>query len=52
MVISAAETNSFFNEAIPYFLMVREITKDAVLDNALVYAYARTDKLVDLEVIT
>lgn len=29
--------------------MVRELTKDSVLDNALAYAYAKTEKLTDLE---
>lgn len=49
MVIGASETNQLYNEMIPYLLMVREQVKDMVLDNALVYAYAKTEKLVDLE---
>lgn len=34
---------------IKYLLMVREATKDVVIDNALTFAYAKLDKLQDLE---
>jgi len=33
---------------IKYLLMVREATKDPIIDNALTFSYAKLDKLTEL----
>eukprot|EP01006_Ploeotia_vitrea_P036085 TRINITY_DN65965_c0_g1_i1.p1 TRINITY_DN65965_c0_g1~~TRINITY_DN65965_c0_g1_i1.p1 ORF type:complete len:1680 (-),score=269.82 TRINITY_DN65965_c0_g1_i1:136-5175(-) len=50
-VIEAAEANSCFNELVKYLTMARGDAqkKEAAIDTELVYAYAKTDRLADLE---
>lgn len=48
-VIHAAKRSNLFTELISYILMAREKVKETVIDNELIYAYAKTDKLAQLE---
>lgn len=49
-VISAAEQEGKFLNLIKYLLMVRETVKDVNIDNSLAYAYAKIEKISELEV--
>lgn len=51
-VIQAAERNENFDELVKYLLMARGKTKDQVIDGELVYAYAKTDRLGEMEEFT
>ena len=48
-VITAAENESLFDPLIKYLLMARNTIKDVLIDNGLCYAYAKTEKLAELE---
>lgn len=48
-VISAAEIDGKYEQLIKYLTMARENIKDAQIDNALVFAFAKTEKINDLE---
>lgn len=48
-VIATAESEGKFESLIKYLLMAREQVKDQSIDNALAFAYAKTDKLAELD---
>lgn len=48
-VIGAAENEAKFEYLIKYLLMARITVKDSIIDNALCFAYAKTNKLAELE---
>jgi clathrin heavy chain len=48
-VIQAAEREESFDAMVKYLLMARLKAKDQVIDTELVYAYARTDSLAEME---
>eukprot|EP01006_Ploeotia_vitrea_P038806 TRINITY_DN66279_c7_g9_i1.p1 TRINITY_DN66279_c7_g9~~TRINITY_DN66279_c7_g9_i1.p1 ORF type:complete len:1733 (+),score=1150.79 TRINITY_DN66279_c7_g9_i1:482-5680(+) len=48
-VLEAATQQELFQELIEYILMARAKVKETVLDNALIHAYAKTNRLADLE---
>eukprot|EP00708_Paratrimastix_pyriformis_P001962 GAFH01000699.1.p2 GENE.GAFH01000699.1~~GAFH01000699.1.p2 ORF type:complete len:1143 (-),score=619.02 GAFH01000699.1:265-3693(-) len=49
-VIEAAKTAGLYAALIPYLSMARKQgVKDPIVDGALVYAYAKTDRLADLD---
>lgn len=48
-VIKAAKQDKLFVELISFLKMARAKLKETTLDNELLYAYARADKLTDLE---
>jgi len=48
-VIFATKKQGFFNELISYINMARTKCRDYILDNELVYSYAKTDRLSDME---
>jgi clathrin heavy chain len=48
-VIKAAKSADCYMEMISYLQMARTHKKDAALDNELLYAFAKTDRLSDLE---
>lgn len=48
-VMEAARTAEFFDEMIQYIRMARQKTRDAVIDNELIYCFAKTEKLSELE---
>jgi clathrin heavy chain len=48
-VITAAENESLFEPLIKYLLMARNTIKDVLIDNGLCYAYAKIEKLAELE---
>lgn len=49
MVIAAAKTSEFFGELISFIQMARGKLKDAQLDGELIYCFAKTAKLAELE---
>jgi len=48
-VIQAAEGENKFEQLIKFLLMARDVVKDATIDNALSFAYAKLDKIPELE---
>jgi clathrin heavy chain len=48
-VIAAAKSATFFTELIDYIKMARGKLKEAAIDGELVYCYAKTDMLAELE---
>jgi len=48
-VILAAEHEENYEELVRYLLMGRSTVKDQLVDTELVYAYAKTDRLSDME---
>eukprot|EP01027_Heterolobosea_sp_BB2_P023662 GEZU01035605.1.p1 GENE.GEZU01035605.1~~GEZU01035605.1.p1 ORF type:complete len:1686 (+),score=716.16 GEZU01035605.1:148-5205(+) len=48
-VIAAAERTDHYNELIKFLLMARKKVKDSHIDTELVYSYAKTNRLADLE---
>lgn len=48
-VIAAAKANSTFTELIQYLKLARSKTRETEIDNNLIYAYAKTDRLLELE---
>jgi len=48
-VILAAEREENYDELVKYLLMARLTVKDQLVDTELVYAYAKTDRLPDME---
>jgi clathrin heavy chain len=48
-VIAAAREQELFNELINYLLMAREKVRESIVDNELLYAYAKTKRLGELE---
>jgi len=48
-VTDAAKADSLYEELIEYLKMCRSKLKDHIIDNELIYAYAKVDRLSDLE---
>ncbi|KAJ8438732.1 hypothetical protein Cgig2_013778 [Carnegiea gigantea] len=48
-VICAAEDANVYHDLVKYLLMVRQQTKEPRVDSELIYAYAKTDRLGDIE---
>jgi clathrin heavy chain len=48
-VIRAAEQEQNFDDLVRYLLMARHKVKDPIIDSELVYAYASTDRLTEME---
>merc|ERR1712151_1351033 len=48
-VIQKASQDENYEELVAYLLMARNKTKDQVIDSELVYAYAKTDRLGEME---
>ncbi|XP_022887146.1 clathrin heavy chain 1-like [Olea europaea var. sylvestris] len=48
-VIRAAEDANVYHDLVKYLLMVRQKTKEPKVDSELIYAYAKTDRLGDVE---
>jgi len=48
-VVAAAKQHNLFAEVIPYLLMTRSKLQNPVVDNELIFAYAKTNKTVELE---
>ena len=48
-VVSAAEGSDSYEELVPYLVMARTHVKEAQLDTTLIYAYAKANKLGELE---
>jgi len=48
-VIQAAERLELFEDLVRFLLMARKSAKDAVVDTELVYSYAKTDRLGEME---
>jgi len=48
-VIEAAEREEMYDALVRYLLMARKAAKDQMVDTELVYAYAKTDALADME---
>mmetsp|Transcript_25743 Transcript_25743/g.76674 ORF Transcript_25743/g.76674 Transcript_25743/m.76674 type:complete len:1721 (-) Transcript_25743:262-5424(-) len=48
-VIQAAEREENYDELVPYLLMARNKAKDQVIDTELVYSYAKTERLGEME---
>jgi clathrin heavy chain len=48
-VIAAAEAESNYDDLCTYLIMARASIKENELDTALIYAYAKTEKISDLE---
>ena len=48
-VIKAAQDHGTYEDLIKYLLMVRKKVKEKVVDSTLIYAYAKVNKLADLE---
>lgn len=48
-VIAASRSATAFDDLILYLKMARGKVKDVRIDNEMIYAYARTDRLADLE---
>jgi len=51
-VIHAAEREENYDELVKFLLMARGKVKDPMIDGELVYAYAKTDRLGDMEEFT
>ncbi|KAJ8540473.1 hypothetical protein K7X08_030392 [Anisodus acutangulus] len=48
-VIRAAEDTDVYHDLVKYLLMVRQKTKEPKVDSELIYAYAKIDRLGDIE---
>ncbi|KAK7849835.1 clathrin heavy chain 1 [Quercus suber] len=48
-VIRAAEDVNVYHDLVKYLLMVRQKTKEPKVDSELIYAYAKIDRLSDIE---
>ncbi|GLT43224.1 hypothetical protein SLA2020_171910 [Shorea laevis] len=48
-VIKAAEDSNVYQDLVRYLLMVRQKTKEPKVDSELIYAYAKIDRLGDIE---
>ena len=48
-VIRAAEDGNVYHDLVRYLLMVRQKTKEPKVDSELIYAYAKIDRLSDIE---
>ncbi|GMP83804.1 hypothetical protein CsSME_00037590 [Camellia sinensis var. sinensis] len=48
-VIRAAENTNVYHDLVRYLLMVRQKTKEPKVDSELIYAYAKIDRLGDIE---
>jgi len=48
-VIRAAEDGNAYHDLVRYLLMVRHKTKEPKVDSELIYAYAKIDRLSDIE---
>ncbi|KFK34843.1 hypothetical protein AALP_AA5G200400 [Arabis alpina] len=48
-VIRAAEDGDGYHDLVKYLLMVRQRVKEPKVDNELIYAYAKIDRLSDIE---
>jgi len=48
-VLTAAKSAQFFSELIAYIKMARSKVKDPLIDNELIYCFAKTEKLAQLE---
>eukprot|EP00933_Yihiella_yeosuensis_P029624 TRINITY_DN23254_c0_g2_i2.p1 TRINITY_DN23254_c0_g2~~TRINITY_DN23254_c0_g2_i2.p1 ORF type:complete len:1724 (+),score=416.69 TRINITY_DN23254_c0_g2_i2:72-5243(+) len=48
-VIQAAEREENFEELVNYLLMARNKAKDSLIDGELVYSYAKTERLAEME---
>ncbi|KAK4353841.1 hypothetical protein RND71_026035 [Anisodus tanguticus] len=48
-VIHAAEDTDVYHDLVKYLLMVRQKTKEPKVDSELIYAYAKIDRLGDIE---
>ncbi|CAI9762259.1 unnamed protein product [Fraxinus pennsylvanica] len=48
-VIRAAEDANVYHDLVKYLLMVRQKTKEPKVDSELIYAYAKIDRLGDIE---
>ncbi|GAU36984.1 hypothetical protein TSUD_150200 [Trifolium subterraneum] len=48
-VIHAAEDGNVYQDLVRYLLMVRQKTKEPKVDSELIYAYAKIDRLSDIE---
>ncbi|CAE8586426.1 unnamed protein product [Polarella glacialis] len=48
-VIQAAEREENYEELVKYLLMARNKAKDNIIDGELVYSYAKTERLADME---
>jgi len=48
-VIQAAEREEFYEDLVNYLKMARNDKKDQLIDGELVYSYAKTDRLGDME---
>ncbi|KVI09938.1 Armadillo-type fold [Cynara cardunculus var. scolymus] len=48
-VIRAAEDTECYHDLVKYLLMVRQKTKEPKVDSELIYAYAKIDRLSDIE---
>ncbi|KAG6765465.1 hypothetical protein POTOM_029508 [Populus tomentosa] len=48
-VIRAAEDANVYHDLVKYLLMVRQKAKEPKVDSELIFAYAKTDKLTDIE---
>lgn len=48
-VIRAAEDANVYHDLVKYLLMVRQKTKEPKVDSELIYAYAKIDRLSDIE---
>jgi clathrin heavy chain len=51
-VIQAAENGGHYEDLVNFLLMARGKVKDQVIEGELVYAYAKTDRLADMEEFT
>ncbi len=49
LVIGSAERQGKFDQLIDFLLMARQKLKDSQIDGALIYAYAKSQRLTDLE---
>merc|ERR1712061_735757 len=48
-VIQAAQREEIYDELVRYLLMARKTAKDQLIDSELVYSYAKTERLGDME---
>lgn len=48
-VINAAENEGLYEQLIKYLLMARQALKDVLIDNTIIYCYAKLDKVNEIE---
>jgi len=48
-VIDAAKREESYNELIPYLEMARKTNKEALIDSELIFSFAKTERLADLQ---